>query len=138
MICETYHKYLPDNEQFRCFGNQWRDPEDEYEDEPKSCRICGEKFLPDELFDTDVCQSCIDEYSTLANLRAAGNVNKEYVEVNGFFATAFTEKEINDILEQKFTDKLLFDKENAEKIISEYVDNDPDGFARILHNDKNL
>lgn len=107
-------------------------------DEIRECRICGEKFLPDELFDTDVCQSCIDEYSTLANLRAAGNVNKEYVEVNGFFATAFTEEEINDILEQKFTDKLLFDKENAEKIISEYVDNDPDGFARILHNDKSL
>ena len=140
MSYETYHQYLPDNEQFRCFGNQWKDPEDEYEDEPKSCRICGEEFLPDVWGDypleDGVCRNCIEENATLPNLKAAGDYCKEDPDINGFFAFAFSPSEIDEILEEKFKELLLLNPDKAKKIIFEYIDREPDYFAQFVKKER--
>lgn len=62
------------------------------------CEFCEGEFLEDELFG-GVCQECIDGYKyDVETSMAIGDGEKLMIEINGFLAHIFSEREIESIL----------------------------------------
>lgn len=69
-------------------------------EETKKCKICGGEFLEDELNGGCVCDECIEEYRKDFDTcyKISKLANKEEVKINAFFASLFSEEEIETIL----------------------------------------
>lgn len=63
------------------------------------CEFCGEWFNGE----GNVCESCINEYSTFGNALKMGAETDciESIKINGYLAYEFSENQINEILERE-------------------------------------
>lgn len=93
--------------------------------EATECKICG-KFFIDET-EREICDSCIDGYTTVGNALDYGEQHKTTVEnINGAIAYLLGEKQINEILtkwvEENFTDRSAFIQDYCKQDIACFVD----------------
>lgn len=93
---------------------------DESLEEACFCEVCGEPILED---DYGVCENCVEDYMTTSEMSEFSgwldsfyNVDEEIVK--SCWRYAFSEDEINDILEEAFK-MLPIDKQN--EIIKKYI-----------------
>lgn len=83
--------------------------------EAQECEMCGEYFAEDDL-EGGVCKECLEQNATFDNAIELGDENKDTVEINGFYASAFTLSEIEEILKRELVEakKLAPDKINTD------------------------
>lgn len=85
-------------------------------DEAEVCACCGDYMSNDNY---KVCESCLDKETTYDNAKAYGEDNKAEVEINGFYAHAFTAEQIERILDRELKNSLS-ENEAAERYCHEY------------------
>lgn len=92
-------------------------------EEAEACELCGE--YAEELFG-GVCQDCIDCYKNdVETCYKIGGTYKDEVKINGFLATMFTEKDIENIL--------LENLKNSKKVdCTSFIENDKEYFGEQL------
>ena len=85
--------------------------------EAKKCEKCGTWIREDSW---DFCEECLNEYQNKENCLDIGAENKDKVKINEFLASAFSEKEIEDIL----LEHLEKDEEKMASAIRDYCEYD--------------
>ena len=93
-------------------------------EEAKTCEICGEYHIEDELVG-GMCESCIDEYrhNVDACMVVALEAPKEEIKINALLASLFDEKDI----EAKLLEQIK--KNNPHEDSSPFIDKDISWFA---------
>lgn len=100
--------------------------------EAEQCCCCNEYFNPDDL-ENGCCSGCLEENATFEMALKIGKDNPEKVEINGFYAWAFTTEEIETILKRELDSALKLTpqkiKDDAKKYcledkycLAEYID----------------
>lgn len=79
--------YITEPEECYCGGNYV---------EAKRCPICGD-YIPETQ---EICEICLRENANIDNAILCGKEDTCELQINGYFATIYTEEEINDILEK--------------------------------------
>lgn len=100
-----------------------------------TCAVCGERFAEHETeLEYGVCEYCYNENYTFENALdyMEHSEDKRDVEVDGFYAFAFTENEINDILKIAFEQKTKVAPDVAEQQVIDYCNEDKLCFADYL------
>ena len=96
-------------------------------DEAKRCAECDE-WVAEKNFSNGLCAACIEKHADHETVKAYGAGCKEWVEINGLFAWAFTPAEIEEILERE-----LKNSGNAEKDAHTFATDDTDDFTKWLN-----
>lgn len=80
------------------------------------CDLCREVVFEDDSYG-GVCLNCLDENTTFENALEFGDVNQYDIKINGFLASVFTDKEIEEILKKKYKEHMdLFNSKSQEEI----------------------
>lgn len=89
------------------------------------CHICGDYINPTE---NDLCEDCIENGMTVENAIEIGEMNREEVELNGFFLSFMSQRDIEDILEAWVVENV----KNGGEEIRKYIGDDMYYFEQFL------
>lgn len=95
-------------------------------EEKRLCHICGENYI---LEDDDLCDECFSKNCTLENCLEIGKEITEQYELNGFLASVFSVKSIENCLISAF---MKLPQDRQEKLIEEYCGEDKFFFSAFL------
>ena len=95
-----------------------------YFDEAEECACCGEYMSGDNYI---ICEACLEKEAMYENAKEYGDENKEEVEINGFYANAFSADKIEEIL-----DRELKNSSSAKEAAKRYCHEDTGCFADFL------
>jgi len=102
-------------------------------EEMYQCKICGEWYLPDDLYgyaDELVCNNCIDEHADIETVLDWSKDNVTEVEIPSIIADNYSEEEITDILFKWFRENLS--KTEQLNICKEQVSCNKSEFAEYI------